>query len=120
MAEGWLDHLAGDRFLARSAGTHPSRLHPLACEVMREAGVDISHHRAKSVEEFWGEPFDYVITVCDAAREVCPVFPTAGVHLHWSFPDPATGGGSLEEQLDRFRSVRDSIRRQIEDFLRSA
>lgn len=120
MAEGWLDHLAGDRFLVRSAGTQPSRVHPLAIEVMREAGIDISHHRSKSVEEFWGEPFDYVITVCDAAREACPVFPHAGAHLHWSFPDPAAGGGSPDQQLARFRRVRDAIRQRIEDFLRSA
>lgn len=120
MAEGWLEHLAGDRFLVSSAGTHPSRVHPLAIEVMREVGVDISHHRSKSVETFWGEPFDYVITVCDAAREACPVFPHAGVQLHWSFPDPATGEGTLDEQLARFRSVRDAIRRQIEEFLHSA
>src|SRR5579872_3565200 len=75
MAEGWLRHLAGDRFEVASAGTHPSSVNPLAIEAMRERGIDISSHRSKSVQEFVSQPFDYVITVCDAAAEACPIFP---------------------------------------------
>src|SRR5438094_588353 len=88
MAEGVLRAMAGDHFEVFSAGTHPSRVNPLAIAAMRERGIEISHHRSKSLEEFAGERFDYLITVCDRARESCPVWPGAQA-IHWSFDDPA-------------------------------
>jgi arsenate reductase len=93
MAEGLLRHEAGDRFEVFSAGTHPTIVRPEAVAVMNELGIDISHHWSKRVDEFAGEHFDYVITVCDAANEACPVFPGNTRRLHWSFEDPAAAGG---------------------------
>ena len=117
MAEGWLRHLAGDRFEVYSAGTHPTGLNPRAVKVMAELGIDISEQRSKSVDEFVEQAFDYVITVCDAARETCPVFPNAKTHLHWSFEDPAVARGSEEQILSVFRRVRDEIRARLEGFV---
>jgi arsenate reductase len=116
MAEGILRHLAGDRFEVFSAGTHPVGLNRLAVEVLREIGIDISQHRSKSVDEFAGQHFDYVITVCDNARESCPVFPGAGERIHHSFPDPAAFSGC--RQSAAFRQVRDLIRPWLEQFIR--
>ena len=120
MAEGILRHLAGDRFEVVSAGTTPSRVHPLAIKVMAEIGIDISRHRSKAVREFLGQEFDYVITVCDSAKQSCPVFPGKAVKIHWSFEDPAGAEGSEEECLKLFHRVRDEIRRKIESFLDSS
>jgi arsenate reductase len=117
MAEGWLRHLAGERFEAASAGTHPAGLNPGAVAAMRERGVDISTHRSKSVAELAGEEFDYVITVCDRAKESCPVFPRAARTLHWSFDDPAAVEGSPEERRAAFRRVRDEIAARIAGFI---
>ncbi len=89
MAEGLLGHLAGDRFEAHSAGTEATRVRPLAVRAMEEIGVDISGQESKTLERYLGEPFDYVITVCDDANEACPVFPSAKERLHWSFEDPS-------------------------------
>lgn len=114
MAEGLLRAIYGDIYEVYSAGTHPTRVHPLAVEVMREIGIDISRHRSKSAEEFGGQWFDIVATVCDHARETCPVFPNARYHLHCSFPDPSTQGTTPEEQLEAFRGVRDQIKCWIE------
>src|SRR6266542_6734438 len=83
MAEGLLRHLAGDRFEVNSAGTLPSGMSELTIEAMREIGIDVSGQRSKSVAEFAGQKFDYVITVCDSARQVCPAFPGEGERLHW-------------------------------------
>ncbi len=116
MAEGWLRHLAGNRFEAVSAGTRPAGLHPDAVLVMREAGVDIAEHRSKNVSEFLQQPFDLVITVCDSAKEACPYFPGEVQRLHWSFPDPAAATGTQEERLAVFRQVRDQIGERITDF----
>ena len=110
MAEGFLRRLGGSAFEAVSAGTEPGELHPLAVAVMAEEGIDISGQRAKSVDDFVQQQFDYVITVCDDANESCPVFPNARHRLHWSFPDPSAAGGSREERLAVFRTVRDGIR----------
>jgi arsenate reductase len=118
MAEALLNRLAQDRFEAESAGISPSRVHPLAIRVMREMGIDISKNRSKSVDEMAGKRFDYVITVCDPAREACPVFPSAGQVLHWSFEDPAAAVG--EDRLEVFRRVRDQIDRQIRAFLKGS
>ena len=118
MAEGILRKLGGDRYQAFSAGSKPAGyVHPLAVKVMDEFGQDISKHRSKSLEEFTGEPFDYVITVCDNAREACPVFPSAKNQLHWSFDDPARARGSDQEKLQVFRRVRDEIQARLRSFL---
>ena len=110
MAEGLLRHLSPqDRFEVFSAGTEPSRVNPLAIEAMREMGIDISGQRSKSVDEFRGQEFDYVITVCDQAAENCPVFPGKAERIHWSFDDPAAVEGDEGARLAVFRRVRDEI-----------
>ena len=110
MAEGLLRHDAGERFEVASAGTKASFVRPEAIAVMREVGIDISGHRSKNVDEFDGQKFDYVITVCDNARENCPVFFGAAQRLHHDFEDPAAATGSEEERLAVFRRVRDQLR----------
>jgi arsenate reductase (thioredoxin) len=120
MAEGWLRHLAGDRFEAHSAGTETTAVRPPAIQVMAEAGVDISGQRSKALERYLGQPWDAVITVCDQANEACPLFPGAIHRLHWSFPDPSLATGAEAERLAVYRQVRDAIRAHIDDFLRSA
>ncbi len=115
LAEGWLRRLAGDRFEVFSAGTHPAGLNPHSVDVMREVGIDISGQRSKSVDEFRNQQFDYVITVCDSAKEACPVFPGPGEHLHHSFEDPAAV--LAERQPEVFRKVRDQIRSWLEEFV---
>jgi arsenate reductase len=117
MAEGWLRHLAGDRFEVASAGTQPVGLNPRAVEIMKEAGVDIAGHRSKHVDEFSGARFDHVITVCDRAKEACPIFPAATSLLHWGFDDPAAAQGNERERLAVFRRVRDEIAEQIRAWL---
>jgi arsenate reductase len=121
MAEGLLRARGGDHYAVFSAGTHPRRMHPLAIQVMREIGIDISEaagHRAKSLDEFKGQPpMDLVVTVCDDAAEVCPSFPGARRQEHWGFPDPSAVTGSEEERLTAFRAVRDAIARRIEAFV---
>jgi arsenate reductase len=113
MAEGWLRALGGGRFEVDSAGTRPSTVRPEAVEAMREVGVDISSHRSKSVDEFAGREFDYVITVCDNARASCPVFPGKTERVHWSFEDPAALEGTWDERLAMFRRVRDEIEARL-------
>src|SRR5438094_7073058 len=117
MAEGLLRHEAGDRFEVFSAGTKPTRVRQEAVAVMNEVWIDISGQRSKSVDEFIGQPFDYVITVCDNAKESCPVFPGNVQRLHWSFEDPAAVQGSEEERMGIFRNVRDQLHRRIMVFL---
>jgi arsenate reductase len=114
MAEGLLRHLAGDRFEVYSAGTEATFVRPQAIEAMSEIGIGISGQKSKTLDEYLGQPFDYVITVCDNANEACPVFPGAKRRLHWSFEDPAAAVGSEEERLRVFRSVRDDIEEHIE------
>ena len=119
MAEGLLRHLGnagGDRFEVESAGTRPSRVRPEAIAVLRELGIDISGHRSKSVDEFAGQRFDYVLTVCDNARESCPIYPGHANRLHHSFDDPAAVEGDEEERLAAFRRVRDEIRAYLRGF----
>ena len=113
-----LRHEAGDRFEVFSAGTKPTRVRPEAIAVMGELGVDISGHRSKSADEFTGRALDYVVTVCDNARETCPVFPGAVTRLHWPFEDPAAVEGSEAGRLAAFRKVRDEIHARIRAFLR--
>jgi len=116
MAEGILRSIAGDRFDVASAGVAPSRVRPEAVEAMRDIGVDISTHRSKSVDEFLEEPFDYVITVCDNAKESCPVFPGNAERIHWSFDDPAAYEGTDDEKLSEFIRVRDQIFEKLRIF----
>ena len=120
MAEGLLRHDSGGRFEVESAGTKPSLVRPEAIGVMRELGIDITGHRSKSVEEFNGQPFDYVITVCDSARDTCPVFFGAAHTIHHSFEDPAAVIGSEEERLAAFRRVRDQLREWLKLFIQEA
>jgi len=120
MAEGLLRHDAGDRFEVHSAGTAPTRVRPEAVQVMNEVGIDISRHRSKSVDEFAEQEFDYVLTVCDHARETCPIFSGHTNRLHHSFEDPAIVEGSEEERLRIFRRVRDEIRSYLRDFISPA
>ncbi len=116
MAEGLLRDNAGDLYDVFSAGTHPSQVRPEAVAVMRELGIDISRHRSKSVDEFAGADFDYVITVCDNARESCPAFPGKAKRIHWSIEDPAAVQGSGEQRLAAFRRARDELRGRLQDF----
>lgn len=116
MAEGLLRHDAGDRFEVSSAGTHPSRVRPEAIAVMREIGIDISGHRSKSVDEFTSRSFDYVLTVCDQAKESCPIYPGHGKRLHHNFEDPAALEGPDAGKLAAFRRVRDEIREYLRAF----
>jgi arsenate reductase len=116
MAEGLLRHGAGDRFEVFSAGTQPSSVRPEAIAVMHEIGIDISGHRSKSVDEFAGQPLDYVLTVCDHAKESCPIFPGRTVTFHHNFEDPAAFPGSEDARLARFRRVRDEIREYLKSF----
>lgn len=109
IAEGLLNHLFGDRYEAYSAGTKPSGVNPLAVKVMEEIGIDISHHRSKGIEELEGISFDYVVTLCDSAKEECPYFPGGSRFIHKGFPDPSEGG------IEAFREVRDKIRSWIEE-----
>ncbi len=117
MAEGLLRHLAGDRFEVFSAGTEATHVRPLAIKVMAELGIDIAGQHSKTLDRYLNEPFDEVITVCDAAAEACPVFPGAVHRRHWSFEDPSKATGSEAEQLALYRRVRDEIRARIEDEL---
>jgi arsenate reductase len=118
MAEGLLRHDAGDRFTVESAGTKPSTIRPEAIAVMREVGIDITSHRSKHVDEFAGQDFDYVLTVCDNAKESCPVFFGKAARLHHSFDDPGAVAGSEEKRLSEFRRVRDELRAYLESFAR--
>jgi len=114
MAEGLLREMAGDRFAVLSAGTHPAGVNPLAIEAMQEIGIDISQQRSKNVKEFLGKPIEYVVTVCDRAKETCPIFPGTYKFLSWSLDDPAAATGTREEKLEFFRRIRDQISRNIE------
>ncbi len=118
MAEGWLQHFGGTKIKASSAGTHPSFVHPVAIEVMREAGLDISHQSSKSVNDFMRAPIDHVVTVCDHARETCPVIPGRHTTEHIPFDDPAEFAGPREEQLEEFRRIRDLIRNEMKELSR--
>jgi arsenate reductase len=115
MAEALLRLIAGNYFEAASAGTHPVGMNPMTIEVMKELGIDMTHHRSKHVQEFAGQAFDYVVTVCDRAKETCPIFPTASHVLHWSFDDPAAAPETQRRQV--FRQIRDEISGRIRHFI---
>ena len=117
MAEALLRMVGGDRWEVRSAGTAPAGLHPLTVAVLAEIGIDVSHAESKHLDRFIGEPWDFVITVCDQANESCPLFPGEGRRLHWGFRDPAAVSGSEERRRAAFRRTRDEIRARIETFV---
>jgi arsenate reductase (thioredoxin) len=120
MAEGMVRAWGGDGFDAFSAGTEASRVRPEAIAVMREIGIDISAHASKTILPFLGEAFSWVITVCDAAKESCPVIPGAAQQAHWSIVDPSVVEGSEEERLEAFRTARDLLRDRVHIFLLTA
>lgn len=109
MAEGLLRARHGDRYDVFSAGTEPSRVHPLAVEAMGEIGIDLSGHQSESIDAYADRLLDHVVTVCDSAREACPYVPARARNLHHSFPDPSAAEGTDADRLDAFRRVRDEI-----------
>jgi arsenate reductase len=117
MAEGLINHYLGDRFRAFSAGTEATRVNPLAIKVMAELGIDISHYYSKTIEEFDGEEFDHVITLCSSANEQCPIFFGGVERVHIGFDDPSRLTGTPEELLPEFRRVRDEMREKITSYL---
>jgi len=117
MAEGFLRHFAGAHFEAASAGAQPTQLNPDAVQVMKERGIDISSHWSKDVQEFWSQRVNYLITVCDKAKESCPISPGALTTLHWSLEDPAAVEGSEAERLAVFRRVRDEIEERVRELV---
>ncbi len=119
MGEGLFRHEGGADYEAVSAGTAPTRVRPEAIAVMREIGIDISGHRSKPVGEFAGQRFDYVVTVCDNARDRCPLFPGRAERIHWSLEDPAAFEGTEGERLAAFRRIRDQLRERVREFVAS-
>jgi arsenate reductase len=116
MGEGLFRQYLGDRFEIHSAGARPSFVRPEAIAVMAEIGIDISGHHSKSLDEFLTRDFAFVVTVCDNARDACPVFPGAVRRIHWSFDDPAAVTGGESARLDAFRAIRDQIRERVRAF----
>lgn len=119
MAEGILRHYGRDRFEVFSGGIKPSVVHPIAIRVMKEIGIDISGQRSKHLNEFTGKTFDYVITVCDSAKETCPIFPAVSKMLHWNFPDPPHDEAPTEDTVNAFRKVRDLIHKKFQQVAES-
>jgi len=117
MAEGLLKNLAGGKFEAYSAGVDPTSVHPLARKVMEEIGIDISGQQSKSVDELLDKEFDYVITVCDNARQTCPFFLGNVERLHWNLEDPAEVKGTEEKRLQEFRMVRNQLKDYIQELI---
>jgi arsenate reductase (thioredoxin) len=120
MAEALLNHLAGDRFIAESAGLEPGNLNPLAVEAMKEMGIDISNKKTQDVFDLYkqGRRFNYVVTVCDeASGERCPLFPGISKKIHWGFPDPSTLQGTFQERLQKTIEIRNQIKTQVEKWL---
>ena len=119
MAEGFLRARGGERFEVASAGTEKTSVNPLAIQVMAERGIDISRHTSKTIDGLLGQPWDYLVTVCDDASERCPFVPGLRNRLHWSFPDPSRASGTEEERLAVFRAVRDQIETRLAEWLRA-
>lgn len=116
IAEGYLRYFAGDKIKVYSAGIETHGVNPRAVEIMKQDGVDISRHTSNNIDEYLDIKFDYIITVCDNAKESCPYFPSNGVKLHYNFPDPAKANGTEDEIMMEFRKVRDMIKAYIHDF----
>ena len=119
IAHGLLQNLADDRFNVFSAGSHPSRVHLMSIKVMEEIGIDISHHKSDHIDEYLDKGIDIVITVCDNANKLCPIFPGNIERLHWSIDDPFRGWDYNENQMESFRVTREEIKARILDFLQS-
>jgi arsenate reductase len=117
MAEGYLRHFANSAAQVYSAGIETHGVNPKAIAVMKEDGIDLSGHTSNNVDEYSGIAFDYVITVCDNAKENCPFFPSNAQRFHYSFPDPAKAEGSEEEVMEEFRKVRDMIKMYSKEFI---
>jgi arsenate reductase len=117
IAEGYLRHFAGNSAAIYSAGIETHGVNPKAIQVMADDGIDISHHTSNHVDEYINIPFDYVITVCDNAKENCPYFPTTAQRFHHNFPDPAKATGTADEVMDEFKRVRDMIKDYVKDFI---
>jgi arsenate reductase len=117
MAEGLLRHEGGEAFAVESAGVEPTSVRTEAIEAMREIGIDIAAQRSKSIDEFRGQPFDYVITVCDNAKQNCPIFPDAVRRIHWSIEDPAAVDGTEQIRLEAFRAARADLRKRLVKFI---
>lgn len=120
MAEGFLREYGGDRFESHSAGTEATAVRPEAIKAMAEVGIDISGQQSKTVDRYLGQSFAWVITVCDQAREACPVFPGADETAHWGFDDPSGAQGAEDERMATFRRVRDEIARRVRMFALAA
>lgn len=119
LLHGYLSQLLGERATVYSAGIETHGLNPRAVRVMQEDGLDISQHTSNHVDEYTGIPFDYVLTVCDHANELCPVFPSSAKKLHHNFPDPAKATGSEEEIMQQFRAVREQVKAYAQELVRS-
>ena len=119
MAEGFLKEMASDIFDVYSAGSHPTKIHPLAIKVMREVGIDISYQTSKPISLLINEGMNFVLTVCEAANKACPVFPGKVEQIHWNIKDPLKDWNSNFEDLLKFRMTRNEIRKKIEEFLKS-
>jgi arsenate reductase len=118
MAEGLMRSLGTGHWEVKSAGVLPSFVHPLAIQVMKEIGIDISHQTSKSIDQFLNQDFDYTITLCDYAAMTCPAFPGSGKRLHWPFEDPVAAIGTTEQRLTVFRKIRNQIKKKIVEFLK--
>jgi len=117
IAEGYLQHFAKDKAEVYSAGIETHGVNPKAIAVMKEDGIDISHHTSNNISEYCNIDFDYVITVCDNAKELCPVFPSKAKMFHQNYPDPAKAKGTEEEIMQQFRNVREQIKKYSEEFV---
>lgn len=117
MAEGLLRHLDNDRFEVLSAGTHPSRVHPMSIRVMKEIGIDVSTHTSDPLDKYFGYGINYVITLCDNAREFCPTFPGNAKKIHWRIDDPFRSWDNDHKIIGQYRQTRDEIQERIEQFI---
>jgi arsenate reductase len=117
MAEGLLRAIAADRFKVYSAGSHPSRVHPIAVKVMKELDIDISHHTSDPIDKYFGEEIDFVITLCDNAKQFCPTFPGNAKKIHWSVDDPFRSWKNDHNIIGRYRKTREELRERIEQFI---
>ena len=117
MAEGLLREMAGDRFEVYSAGTHPSKVHPISIKVMNEININISTHASDPIDKYFGHGIDYVITLCDTAREFCPTFPGKSKKIHWSVDDPFRSWKNDHKIIGRYRKTRDELQERIEQFI---
>ncbi len=117
MAEGLFRYMAGDRFEVYSAGTHPSKVHPIAIKVMKEIDINISTHTSDPIDKYFGHGIDYVITLCDFARELCPTFPGKSKKIHWSVNDPFRSWKMDQKIIGRYRKTRDELQERLEQLI---